>query len=113
MPKTFHVTANNTPEVFRDVDKKGGIAVYKFDASSWAEEYGAITSAAWTVESGQAAVANEALASGVASAKVTFAEAGRSLIQVKLDTGTELVVVHLSVMAKDPWVASEDYGFVH
>lgn len=106
MARDYFITARNNPDVFRDVQKKGGVETYTFDASAWAEDNNTITTATWSVEKGNATISGQALASNVASAQVSFPEAGGSLIKLLLDTGTELFVVHVDVIARNIFQAT-------
>lgn len=114
MATEFVITAENNPQVFKDVGFKDGAITYSFDFSPWAEENHNVTSVTWTVKSGTAAVSGQALTSNVATALVTFSDAGRSLIQVKAATSAETYVAYLDLLSKDPSipVGSSDYGLV-
>lgn len=112
MATEFTLTAENNPEVFRDIAMKDGKKTYSFDFKPWAEDNHDITTVTWTVKAGQAAVSGQALTSNVASALVTFSQAGGSLIQIKGETASnEVYVAYLDVLAKDPNAAVvDDYG---
>jgi hypothetical protein len=112
MATEFILTAENNPEIFRDVTFKDAKKTYSFDFTPWAEDNHDVTTVTWTVQSGQAAVSGQALTSNVATALVTFSQAGRSLIQVKGATASnEVFIAHLDVVAKDPEaVFIDDYG---
>ena len=112
MSTNFTITAKSNPELFKDVAMKDGVKTYSFDFKPWAEDNHDVTTVTWTVKSGQAAVSGAALSSNVATAKVTFSEAGGSLIQIKGATASnETYVAYLDVMAKDPNANyANDYG---
>ena len=115
MASEFTLTAENNPEIFRDVAMKDGKKTYSFDFGPWAEDNHDITAVTWTVKAGQAAVSGQALTSNVATALVTFSQSGGSLIQVKAETASnEVYVAYLDVMAKDPEAAyNNDYGMCY
>lgn len=110
MAKEFVVTSENNPDIFRDLDFKGGAKTYSLDFSQWAQENNTVTSATWTTESGQAAISGQALSNNVATALVTFSESGGSLIKIIADSGTEKFVTFIDVVSKDPNRIVEDYG---
>jgi hypothetical protein len=110
MAKSFTIRANDNPRVFRAVQPEDGADTFSFDFSPWAEDNNAVSSATWSVESGQASVSGESLASNVASALITTSESGKSLIKLTADTGTEIYVVWLSLKAYEPELQSDDYG---
>ena len=87
----------------------------QFDFAPWETENGTITSVTWTVETGQATVTSESLASSKASAIISTPEYGRSSITIKATSDTGLVMVTtLNVTAKD--MAScgyNDYSSYH
>lgn len=112
MATEFTLTAENNPEIFRDIAMKDGKKTYSFDFKPWAEENHDITTVTWTVKAGQAAVSGQALASNVATALVTFSQEGGNLIQIKGATASnEVYIAYLDVLAKDPQAATvNDYG---
>lgn len=110
MSTDFVVTARNNPNIFVDNVSKGDAVTYQFDFTPWQEDNSNITSVTWTVESGQAAVSGQALASGVASALLTFSEAGRNIISVLATTATQKKKVWLDVISRDQDLIVNDYG---
>lgn len=110
MSTDFYVTSENNPQRFKDVVEKGDAVTYSFDFTSWQEDNSDITSATWTVESGNAAVSGAQETSGVTTALVTFASAGRSLISITAATGTQTKKVFLEALAKDQVLLADDYG---
>lgn len=106
----FFITANNsltTPNTHRAF--KGEIVPFSFDFSAWADDNAALTSATWTVESGDATVSGTALNSNVATGNVTVSNEGKSLIKVSGTTGTLTKVVYLSIYADEPDSEPFDY----
>lgn len=107
----YVITANNNQGIHKDRAYKDSVVTYQFDFSPWAEDNNSVSTVTWTSKSGQASISGEALASNVATAQVTFSEAGGNLIQVKADTGTEIYTAHLDILVKDPSrLATNDYG---
>lgn len=91
----------------------GCAKTYSFDLSAWAEDNHNVTSVTWSVEAGNAEVSVQALTSNVASALITMAEAGESLIKITALTGTETLVAYLDILTKDPQIVTNcDYGMV-
>ena len=81
------------------------------DFSPWAEDNGTVSTVTWTVKSGSATISGEALSASSASAVVTTANPGDSLVEVKGAGATHTKVFNLRVHAKDPYQAVPDYGF--
>ena len=111
MATEFTITAEKNPEILRDVAMKDGKKTYSFDFKPWAEDNHDVTTVTWTVKVGQATISGQALTSNVATALVTFSQAGGNLIQIKAATASnEVYVAYLDVLAKDPAVVTSDYG---
>jgi hypothetical protein len=110
MSKKYKIAAKGRKNKFADNLSLNDAESYEFDFSAWQEDNNTITSATWTVESGQVSITNEALASGVASALLTFSEQGKSLVSVLVDTGTEKKQIWLEVYAKNYEDQATDYG---
>ncbi len=111
MATDFVITSENNPQLFRDVASKGDAITYSFDFSPWAEDNSTITTATWTVEAGQAAITSKTLSSNVITSLITLSESGGSLIKLIADSGTQIKVVWLDILAKDFKVlqAGNDY----
>ena len=110
MAENFTITAENNRKIFRDTAFKGEAKTYSFNLSPWAEENSTVTTATWSIETGNASVSGQALTSNVASALVTFGEEGGNLIKVTADSGTEIYIIYLDVLVKDPKRQTDDYG---
>lgn len=112
MSTDFVITSENNPARFRDSVAKGEAITYRFDFTPWQEDNSPIISVTWNVESGQAAITGETLVNGIATALITVAESGGSLTKITANTGTEIKVVSLDILAKDAArpTASDDYG---
>lgn len=113
MATEFYVTAENNPLKHFDVVNKGDAVTYSFDFRPWQEDNSNISSVTWTVEAGNAAVSGASQSSGLATALVTFSDAGKSLISILATTSSQKKKVYLEVLAKDQLLAStDDYGFI-
>jgi len=87
------------------------IKKYQIDFSPWAEDHANITNVTWTVKSGQATVSSQALSSNIASAIITFTQHGRSIIEVKAETGSEVKTIWFDLFTHDPSkIYVYDYG---
>ena len=113
MAYDFVITPNRTRQLFRALAFKDEVMKVSFDVDPWEEDNGTVTTVTWTVKAGGATISGQALASSVASALITFAESGGTLIQIKFTDGTHTVVAHLDILAKDPNRAVNDYGLCH
>lgn len=109
--KTFVITANENPEVFKDVTHKGVEEKYVFDFTPWCEDNESIIGASWETDSGTAGIINPQNDSNVLSATLSFQDSGSNLIKVTAATGTSTYVANLEVTAKDPHYNPDDYGF--
>lgn len=109
MAKSFTVTANNNVEQYNAVQFEGGADTYSFDLTPWQEDNNTVTGVTWTLDSGQAAISGEDLTSGIASALITTAKDGTSVIKVTVATSTETKVLWLYVRAKTHRIPFTDY----
>ncbi len=112
MTTRFTITSENNPQKFFDVSFKDAAITYRLDFNPWAEDNHDVITATWTVKAGSATISGETLVSNVATALITFSDAGRSLIQVKAATSAETYVAYLDVLAKDPQLPIGDYGLI-
>lgn len=112
MSTDFVVSAKSNPSKVSSNVCKGDAVTYEFDFTPWQEDNSTITSVTWTLESGSAAISNKVLTSGVATALVTFTDAGRNIISVLAATATEKKKVFLDVTARDQQLIADDYGFL-
>ena len=110
MARSFTLVANRQTQVFRTVAFKDEVEKYSIELTPWEEDNGDVTTATWTVKSGNVSIGSKTLTSNVAAAVLTFSDSGSSLIQLKLTDGTHTVVVHFYILAKDPFRAANDYG---
>lgn len=108
---TFYVRDNDRMQIRQLRTVKAEALPVTVDFSAWSEDNGAVMTATWTVKSGSAAVSGQALASNVASAVVTTANAGGSLIEVKGAGATHTKIFNVRVVAKDPYRPVNDYDY--
>jgi len=106
--------------VVRDTDRggvrrlstyKGEVEPVTVDFSPWAEDNGTVSTVTWSVKAGSATISGQALASNSASAVITTASEGGSLIEVKGSGATHTKILNLRVYARDPVQNTNDYGF--
>lgn len=103
MATTFNVRYNHNMERFDDVVSEGSVIDYDLDFSVWAEDNSSVSSVAWSVADGSAAVANASLSSNVASAQVTFANSGWNLLKIAATgSGGQVCVAYIAVRADEP-----------
>lgn len=103
------MTAGAKPDQYTDIVSIGDVVSYRFDATPWAEDNSDITSVTWTVESGQASISGQQLASNIISANVTFNQQGSNLISLQINTPTQKKKAWLQVYAKDVERYADDY----
>jgi len=108
----YVITSEDNQQIFSDANNKGAAITYQFDFNPWSEDNNAITSVTWTIKSGQATITNEVLSSNVASSLITLNEIGGALIEVTADTGTQIYVTFLDILARDQQRIVRDYGLV-
>ena len=109
MAKTYYVTPTRTRRKQSRLAFESGQETISFDYTSWAQVNGTVTTVTVTVESGQAAISNEALTSNVKSMVVTISYDGRSLIKLVATAGNNKDVQWLEVVARDLDVETQDY----
>jgi hypothetical protein len=110
MAKTFYITTHTRQQRLTLLASEGDIQTVSLDFTAWAEDNAALTTATWAVVSGSATVAGQALASSVASARITTTDPGTSVISITATDGTRTKVVFIRVACKDPgadWPASD------
>ncbi len=113
MSMDFAVVAKGGKDIFTEHVSEGDAVTFNFDFTPWQEDNNTITGVTWTVESGDVAVSGETLTAGVASALLTFANAGKHLVSITAATGTETRKIWLEVCATDPQQVfdyGDDYG---
>lgn len=91
---------------------KGETKTITIDFSPWAEDEGTVTAAVAAVKTGDAAIGNESLASNVKTMTVTTANEGTSMITVTATAGNNVKLLYIKVVARDPDVVTNDYGFI-
>ncbi len=87
---------------FKDSVSISAAKTYQIDFKAWAEENNNVTAVTWEVKSGQATISNTALTSNVASALITFSQVGSNKIKITGTTSSQVYVVWLDVLVKDP-----------
>lgn len=110
----FYVTDKNRLQPRQITQYKGDVQSHTVDFSSWAEDNSDVTDVTWTVESGQASIIGESLASNVATINLTTSESGHSMIKATATDGTNTKVVYIRIRCRDPQAYSEipDYGLI-
>lgn len=84
-----------------------------FDLSPWVEDNGTVTTATWTLKTGNVSVGTSSLSSNVTSAKITASDLARARIQITATDGTDTVSVTLLIKVVEPTdLPTYDYGFI-
>jgi hypothetical protein len=109
MAKKFTLSAERAATHFTTRTNKSDASTYSFDLNAVADEDGAVTAVLWAVKSGNAAVSNEALASNIASATVTVADEGKSMIELTVTMASRTLIIWLTIIADDN-VFIDDYA---
>ena len=77
------------------------------------EDIGTITSAIWTIKTGNASITHKTLTTNtLVSATVTTQSEGKSSIELKLTAGNNIFVTYLDIVSKNVEGTTNDYGFV-
>lgn len=108
----FVIRANRTIEVRQIKAYKGGTGTHTIDFSPWADDFGTVTAVVGSVESGQASIGNESLASNVKTFTLTTSEVGSSMLKFTATAGNNVEPVYIRVFTKDPRNVIEDYGII-
>lgn len=103
-------TDNRRQQIWKGLSFKGQTETHTIDYNPWSDDNGAVTAVTMTVKSGQAAIANESLASNVQTFTITTSEVGSSTIQVKATAGNNIDITTLYIFTKDPKNYVRDYG---
>ena len=104
----FAVTTNRNREIDKLLIMDGQTETVKFNVAPWEGDNGTVTSVTWALVSGNATISNEALASSVASARVSGSSAGKSLVKLTLTTTGNVGIVYFEVYVRDPQVVVGD-----
>ena len=108
---SFIVTANRRKQIFKLLSFKGMTETVTVDYSPWADDNGAVTSVTVSVESGQATVANESIASNVKSMTIACSQEGASMLKLTSGgAGNPVDIQYIYVYCKDPTAITDDYG---
>lgn len=111
MTTEFAVTAKIVNDRFTDNVSKDNAEIYKFDFSSWSDDNDPVTNVLWTLEGGQATISSISFTDQIASALITFTEAGKQLISIKASTAAGSVrKLWLEIYVKDVKFMNDDYG---
>lgn len=110
MSTAFVLNTKTRNDRFVDNVSIGDVVAYEFDLRPWQDDNDTVTSVTWTSEAGSNGVSNTALSSGVASGRITFNNAGRSLFSLLINTATVKKKIWLEVLVKDRDINMDDYG---
>jgi hypothetical protein len=108
--ETYYVTNERNRDYITKEAYKGGAEQIQYDYSSWAEDNGTLTSVTVTVESGDATISSESLASNVKTFLLTTSQIGHSTIKLVATDGTDKDVQYLNIITRDPMNYAHDYG---
>lgn len=68
-----------------------------------------IASCTWSVTSGGATIANEALSASKASANITATQTGKAVVKVLCEGASNAHIVYIVIRSNDPSYSSTDY----
>ena len=97
MTATNYISAVNPVKTTGKVMVKGDTATFTYDFNGW----GVPTGVTWVVSKGSATIANQALASNLATADITVSKTGKSLIKITATDGTKTRNFWLKLKAED------------
>jgi hypothetical protein len=112
MSKTYYVTTNRNKQVRGLLSFKGETQTIKYDLSPWETDNGTVTAVTWTVKDGNAAIANESLASSIAQAEITTSDTGKAMVTLEITAGNNKMKQYLHVHTKDPYTVTHDYDLL-
>ena len=104
----YTIDSNIRQQMGREVFHKGDIKTLSIDYNPWADDNAAVSGVTWTIESGQATVVSNSLTANVASAVISTAESGNTMLKAVATDGTNSKAFYIRILAKDPTYA---YGF--
>lgn len=113
MTTDFVVATKDNPRKYLDNVAKNDAVTYKFDFGPWADDNHPIISVTWSLQTGNAAISNQALVNGVASALISFPQYGRNMISILAASAYETKQVWLYVVAHDEQyeLTLDGYGY--
>ena len=102
MTVEFTLATKTKVDAFKGSASIGGTIKYQFDCTPWQDDNDTITAATWTNDgSSGATISSQTLTSGVASALVSFSQAGITSLKITLTTATRTKVIWLQIKVVD------------
>ena len=98
----YTITDETRQPVKQLLTMKGDARTVTVNCAPWSDDNSAVTTATWSVESGQATISSESLASNVATAIITTATEGTSMLKLKITDGTNTKSIYIRSVCKDP-----------
>lgn len=111
MTQSYTLAKRTNVNTFKDTATVGDVNRYSIDATPWAEDGGAVVSAASSVVNGSASISGETLVAGVWSADVTTLARGQVQIGVLFSCATAKKQTYIDIRVNDNDAnTGDDYG---
>lgn len=113
MAQTYQITPKRRLRSINYVMQVGDAQNIALDFSSWVAANAAITSATWTLKSGDVSLGTPATASNVTTCLITAASQTRARIVVKAISGTQSISTTILLKVEEPKdLGTYDYGWI-
>lgn len=99
---TYRVVPDNTQLHRQHIQTVGSVKPVIVDLSAWADDNGALTSATWSVQSGQASLSSASRTNNVCTVTVTTSSPGTSMLRLVAASTTNSEAVYVKVSAIEP-----------
>ena len=109
MTVNYALAAGAAASAFKNTANKDDVTRFSIDATGWAEDSGAVISAASSIDYGSVSVTNETLVAGVWSADVTMLSRGETKLDVLISTATQKKKASIYIQINDS-TCGDDYG---
>jgi len=110
MSTDFIVTAKNIVDRFSHRNFEQDAGKFSVDFRPWNEDNEDITSVVWTSEYGPVSISSPILSAGVASAILTFSNAGVSVVSLKASGPTMTKKIIIKTRTESLTNLTDDYG---
>jgi hypothetical protein len=113
MAMTYQITPKRRLRQIQHVMQVGDAETITLNLSSWIAANSAITSATWTLKSGDVSLGTPATTSPTTSCVITAASQTRARIVVKCTAGTQILSTTILIKVEEPQdIGTYDYGWI-
>lgn len=113
MAMTYQITPKRRLKQIQHVMQVGDVETITIDLSSWVAGNSAITSATWTLKSGDVSLGTPTTVSPTTTCSITASQQTRARIVVKAINATQTVSITILIKVEEPKdLGTYDYGWI-